>query len=179
MDLRAERDIDQRQRVARQNVRLSAAHDRLADFQTSRRDDVTLLAVLVSNQRDVRGTIRIVFDLRDASGYAVFVALEVDNPVKPLVTAATTSHRDTTIVVASRNTLLRLEQRLLGHCSERQLVTRQIRLVSSRRRCWSKFLYAHRANPLDCFAVINRLLALLQSYVRLLPRRLAAFETPA
>src|ERR1044072_6392457 len=169
MDLRAERDIDQRQRVTRQNVGFSATHDRLADFQTRRRDDVTLLAVLVSDQRDVRGTIRIVFDLRNAAGHAVLVALEVDDPVKTLVTAATTSHRDTTIIVASRNTLLRLEQRLLGHCSERHLVTRQVRLVSSRRRCRCKFLYAHLTSPLYCLAVINRLLALLQSYVRLLP----------
>src|SRR6185369_6667495 len=81
VNLRTERDINQRKRVTRQNVSLSAAHDRLADFQTCRREDVTFLAVQVSDQRDVRGTIRIVFDLRDASGYAVLVALEVDNPV--------------------------------------------------------------------------------------------------
>src|SRR6185295_15600726 len=133
-----------------------------------------LLAVEISNQRDVSRTIRIVFDLRDASGHAFFVALEVNNPVKAFVTAATTPHRDATIVVASGNSLLRLEQRLFGNRSERQLVARQIRLVTSRCRCRCKFLYSHLVIPLYSLAVINRLLALLESYVCLFPRRLAA-----
>src|SRR6185503_10866303 len=101
VNLRTERDIDQRQSVARKNVGFSAAHDRLANFEAGRRDDVTLLTVHVSDQSNVRGTIRIVFNLRDASGHAVFVALEVDDAIKALVTAATTTHRDAAVVVAT------------------------------------------------------------------------------
>jgi hypothetical protein len=101
VNLRTERDIDQRQSVARQNVGISAAHDRLADFQSSGRDDVTLLAVQICDQCDVSRTIRIVFDLSDASGHAVFIALEVDDSIKAFMTAATTTNRNTAVVVAT------------------------------------------------------------------------------
>src|SRR5688572_2016306 len=40
VNLRAERDVDQRQRVAGKNVSLGAAHDRLTNFESGRRDDV-------------------------------------------------------------------------------------------------------------------------------------------
>src|SRR5215208_1847917 len=53
VNLRAQRDVDQRQRVAGKDVSLGPAHDRLTDFQTCRRDDVPLLAIEVGNQGDV------------------------------------------------------------------------------------------------------------------------------
>jgi hypothetical protein len=49
----------------------------------------------------VSGAIRIVFDLSDASGHAVFIALEVDDSIKALMTAATTTHRNTAVVIAT------------------------------------------------------------------------------
>src|SRR6185295_11130561 len=110
VNLRAQRDIDQRQRIARKNVGVGATHDFLADFQTRRRDDVALLAVQISNQRDMSRAIRIVFDLRNTSGHAFLVALKVDNSIKALVTAATTPHGNTAVVVTSGNPLLWLEQ---------------------------------------------------------------------
>src|ERR1043166_1625149 len=143
VNLRAERNIDQWQRVARQNVGFGAAHDRLADLESGRCDDVALLAVVVSDQRDVRRAIRIVFDLRDAAGHAVLVALEIDDAIETLVTAAATTHGDAAVVVASRDALLRLEQRLLRNGADRQLIARQVSLVTARCRCGCKFLDAH------------------------------------
>src|SRR5437588_8853682 len=87
MNLRTQRNIPNRQSVAGKNIGIFSAGDRFADFQTYRRDDVTLLAVNVSNECDVRRAIRIVFDLRHASGHAVFVTLEIDYPIETLVTA--------------------------------------------------------------------------------------------
>src|SRR5437763_11309884 len=92
VNLRTQRNIPDRQSVSRENVRILAAVDRFADLQAYGRDDVTLLAVKVSNQRNVRRAIRIVLNLRHTSGHAVFVTLEIDDAIVPLVPAAATPH---------------------------------------------------------------------------------------
>jgi hypothetical protein len=52
-------------------------------------EDVALLAVLVVQQRDPRGAVGVVLDVRDLGRHAVLVvATEVDDPVGTLVTAA-------------------------------------------------------------------------------------------
>src|SRR6266478_7447918 len=93
VNLRTQRNIPDRQSVSRENVRILAAVDRFADLQAYGRDDVALLAVKVSNQRNVRRAIRIVLNLRHASGHAVLVALEIDHAIETFVTATTTTHR--------------------------------------------------------------------------------------
>ena len=63
--------------------------------------DVTLLTVLILDQCNARGTIRIVLDLTHSCGHAELVALEVDDPVHALVTAADTAHCDVAVIVAA------------------------------------------------------------------------------
>ena len=52
------RDVGQRQSVAGLDVCVSARLDNIADLQAVGSDDVSLLAVLVLNQRDVSGAVR-------------------------------------------------------------------------------------------------------------------------
>src|SRR4029079_14567376 len=59
---RADRDVAQRQRVAGLDRRVGTRDHLLAGLQALGRDDVAALAVDVAQQRDVPGTVRIVFD---------------------------------------------------------------------------------------------------------------------
>src|SRR5205085_5723504 len=143
VNLRPQRDVADGQRVSGKDVGFGAAHHGLADFEAGGRDDVALLAVEVCDERDVRRAVRVVLDLRDATGHARLVALEVNDAVEALVAAAATAHSDVAVVVAPRNPRLRLQQRLLRLRAGRQLVARQISLVAARRRCRCQFLDAH------------------------------------
>src|SRR6266404_7303354 len=143
MDLCAQRNIDKRQRVPGKNIGFGPAHNRFTYFKTRRGNDVALLAVEVRDQGDVSRTIWIVFNLADTSGHAFLVTLKINDAIKTLVTAATTTNRDSTVVVPPRNSLLRFEQRLFGYRPEGQLIARQVGLITPRRGCGCKFLYAH------------------------------------
>src|SRR4051812_7990551 len=62
---RADRDVPQRQVVARLDVGRGAALDLVALAQPRRREDVALLAVGEVQQRDPRRAVRVVLDVRD------------------------------------------------------------------------------------------------------------------
>src|SRR6476646_8801787 len=109
---RAERDLAQRQRVAEPHVGARAAGDHVADLEPLRVDDVALLPILVLHERDARRAIRIVLDLAHRGRLAEAVALEVDDPVLPLVPTPDATHRDVAVVVTPAALLDRLEQRL-------------------------------------------------------------------
>src|SRR5688572_21177116 len=68
VDLRAERDVLQRQAVARQDVHVVAGDDRVADLHADRLQDVALLTVRVGDERDPRRAVRVVLDGRDLPG---------------------------------------------------------------------------------------------------------------
>src|SRR5262245_58370876 len=135
VNLRAERNVPNRQSVARKNVGVFAAGNYLANFQSDRRDDVALLTIDVGHERDIRRSIRIILDLSYASGEAVFVALEIDDAIEPLMTATTPTNRDPAVIVTTRNPLLRFEQRFFRYRAYGQLIARQVSLVAPRRRC--------------------------------------------
>ena len=82
----------------------------VSDLQTDGSDDVSLLAVEIRDQGDVRRAVRIVFDLRNLARNTGLVALEIDDPVMPLVASAAATDRDTAVAVAAGNSLLWLEQ---------------------------------------------------------------------
>jgi len=84
----ADRNVPQWQRVARLDRSVRAGTDLIARLHALGSEDVASLAVLVEHEREVRGAVRIVFEpLHDARN-AVLVALEIDDPVALLVTAA-------------------------------------------------------------------------------------------
>ena len=82
VDDRTDRDVAQRQVVARLDVGARAGLDGVALLEQLGRDDVALLAVDVVQQRDARGAVRVVLDVRDLGRHAVLVvAPEVDHAV--------------------------------------------------------------------------------------------------
>jgi hypothetical protein len=64
-------------------------------------DDVALLAVLVLHERNARRAVRVVLDVLHDGRHVVLVALEIDDPVLTLVTAADATHRDVPVIVAA------------------------------------------------------------------------------
>src|SRR6185369_14749697 len=100
-DGRTDRNVTDRQSITRLDRRLGAADDRLADYHAFIGDDVATLAIGVNHQRDVRGTVRIVFQTFDLTRNAVLVALEIDNAIGLLVTTTLVTDGNPTIVVAA------------------------------------------------------------------------------
>ena len=85
--------------------------DLVAGAHTLRRNDVTALAVLVHQQRNVRASVRVVLDGGDLGGHAVLDALEVDDAVTLLVSTALMTNRDPTVVIATTLRRLLVEKR--------------------------------------------------------------------
>jgi len=77
----ADRHVAERHDIARLDVDMVAGNDRIAHGKPLRRQDVGLLAVLIFDQRDERGAVRIVFQPLDGCGNVDLVALEVDQAV--------------------------------------------------------------------------------------------------
>jgi hypothetical protein len=111
VDRRADRDVAQRQAVARLDAGIEPRHQLRSDGHAARRDDVAPLAVRIEQQRDVGAAVRVVFEPLDLGADAVLVALEVDDPVVVLVTAALVANRDVAVVVAAGSALLGLDER--------------------------------------------------------------------
>ena len=111
MNGRTHRDIADRQCVTRLDRRFGAAHDRRADGDALRSDDVATLAIDVERQSQVGATIRIVFQTLDLSRDAVLVATEIDDTVVLLVTTALVTGGDVTVVVATGLAGLLFDQR--------------------------------------------------------------------
>src|ERR1700722_10633532 len=104
----------QRQRVAWLDVRAGAVLHPVALVQALRGEDVPLLAIQVVQQRDARGPVRVVLDVRDLRRNAVLVVPpEVDQPVGALVPAALMPGRDPAVHVPAALAVQRADQRLL------------------------------------------------------------------
>lgn len=79
----------------------STAHDFIRRLSGFRSDDVTAFAVLIEDESDVGGAVRIVFETFNNSGNTVFIALEVDDTVGLLVAAALMTNSDTAEIVTT------------------------------------------------------------------------------
>src|SRR5215469_6490574 len=114
VDDRAGRDRPQRQRVAGLDVGTGAVLHPVALLKPLRREDVALLAVRVVQQRDPRGAVRVVLDVRDLGRHAVLVVPpEVDQAVRALVPAALVPGGDPAVDVTAALAVQRDDQRLL------------------------------------------------------------------
>ena len=118
VNLGAQRNVFQRQRIPGQDVHVRPGNNRVAHFQAERLENVPFLPVRVGQQRDARRAIRVVLDRRDLRRDIVFVALEVDDSVHPLVAAAAPPRSELSAVVAAARLMQRLDERLvrLGRC---------------------------------------------------------------
>src|SRR6187431_408039 len=101
MDYASERHVAQLHRIARTNRCRRTGHQLIARGDAARGDDVTALAVAIFQQRDVRGAVRVVLDALDRRRNTVFVALEIDQSIMLLVTAALVARGDAAGVVAT------------------------------------------------------------------------------
>lgn len=88
-------------RVLRFDCSINARLNLVASFQAFRGEDVTAFTVFVQNQRDVRGTVRIVLKTFNNCRDTVFVAFEVNNTVSLLVATTDMTSGDTAIVVTT------------------------------------------------------------------------------
>src|SRR5205814_6993158 len=113
VDLRSGRDVLERQVVPDASLGVASREDLIADTQVVRRDDVALLAVPVHEERETRGSVRVVLDRGHTCGHAVLVALEVHLPVIALLAAATMARRDATLRVTAGMAELALDQTTL------------------------------------------------------------------
>src|SRR6185312_1726349 len=108
----ADRHVAERHDVARLHVDVVAGHHGVADGETLRRQDVGLLTVLILDQRDERGAVRIVFQPLDNGRHVCLPALEIDVAIGLLVAAAAEPHGDPAGVVAAALSELALGERL-------------------------------------------------------------------
>src|SRR5712691_5184085 len=109
----ADRNVPERQRIARLDRRLHARQKLHSGREALGGDDVAAFAVGVTEQREVCAPVRIVFQPLDLRGDTVLVAAEIDDAVMLLVAAPLVAHGDMAVDVAARLLRLLLDQRLV------------------------------------------------------------------
>src|SRR5664280_2339422 len=107
VDRGAERDARQRQGVPDPCLGVGPGDHQVADLEAVRQEHVALLAVPVVKKADAGRAVRVVLHGGD------LVALEVDDPIVLLLAAAAMADGEAALVVATRATLLGLEERLV------------------------------------------------------------------
>src|SRR5690606_5355240 len=107
-------DVAQGKVVARLDVGPGTVLDAVALVQATRRENVALLAVRVVQERDARGAVGVVLDVRDLRRHAVLVVTtEVDHSVGALVATALVADGHTTGIVTAALAVQGTDQRLL------------------------------------------------------------------
>jgi hypothetical protein len=117
VDRGAERHGAEWHGVARFRSDVGTGDDGGSDFQAEWGEDVGLLAVLILDEGDAAGAVRIVFDADDGGWCIVLAALEVDQTVVALVATADVTAGDAAGVVTATAALERGEKALLRACS--------------------------------------------------------------
>src|SRR5690606_19693109 len=114
VDRRADRNIPDRQRVTRTDRGIRATLQAIAPHRAARPEAVAPLAVGGAPPRDVRATVRIVFDALHGGRHAILVAAEIDDTVVGLVATTAMANRDAAVIVAPGVLLLTRGQRIDG-----------------------------------------------------------------
>ena len=110
----ADRHVANRHGIAGLHVDMLAGHDGVALAEPLRRQDIGEFAILIFDECDEPGAVRIVFDPLDARRLVVLEALEIDRAQRPLVAAAAEAHRNAPVVVAPARRNLAGRERLDG-----------------------------------------------------------------
>ena len=95
------RNVCQRQCVTGLDVCFCAGFDHVANLQSVRSDDVSLLAVFVLYQCDVSRTVRVVLEGEYGCRHVDLVTFEIYDAVFSSVAAATVANSDSTVAVTS------------------------------------------------------------------------------
>ena len=99
--LRTDRDIAERQCVARTDRRIRTGDNNIAHLQADWRKDVSLLAVRIVQQCDARRAIRVVFDRGHLGRNGIFIPLEVDDAVEAFRSATAMASGDAADIVTT------------------------------------------------------------------------------
>src|SRR5215472_11307393 len=108
----ADRNVGCRHRIAGFHIDMLARDDGVARRKPLRRQNVSELAVLIFDQRDKAGAVRIVFEPLDLGRHVELAALEIDRAIGLLVAAAAIARGDMAVIVAAAGRILALGERL-------------------------------------------------------------------
>ena len=112
VDDRADRHVRHRHRIAGLHVDMLARDHNVADRETLRREDVGQLAVVVLQQRDEAGAVRIVFEPLDLGRHVELAALEIDLAIGLLMAAAAIARGNVAVIVSPAGRIFAFGQRL-------------------------------------------------------------------
>ena len=101
MNIRTNRNILQREAVADTNFRRRPVHNLHAVGQAGRSQNIALFAILIADEGNIGGSVRIIFHTDDLGGNAVLCSLKIDQSVLPAVSATPVSYRDFPLVVSA------------------------------------------------------------------------------
>src|SRR5262245_19476283 len=110
MNAHSKRNPAQWQAISDPWLNFFAASHPVGGPQPMGRKDVSLLTIVILEERDSRRPIRVVFDADYGSLHVVFLALEIDDPIHPLVAAAPKASTDHAVEVAPAFFTMRDEQ---------------------------------------------------------------------
>ncbi len=111
-DDRPDRNVLQWEAIPHLDRSIRTGEDHLTNLHPFGREHIPLLPVDIMDERDERGTVRILFDRGDPPWNIEFVHLEIHQPIPPLVP---------TTLVTDRNLPMRTTTLLVERCEERFL----------------------------------------------------------
>src|SRR5690606_18424425 len=92
-------------------LRSLARHYSLTDFKSVLSDNVGFSTISISQKRDKRGTVRIVFDRFHCRRHSVLSALEIDDTVTLFVTTSAITDGHLSLTVSTTRAFYRRQQR--------------------------------------------------------------------
>ena len=128
------RNVLNRQAVAGLDVGILGRNDLVADLQALGSEDICLLAVLVLNESDVSGTVRIILQGLNLGVNVELLTLEVNDTVLLLVAAAAVADGDAAVAVAASGLLDLFEKALLGLHLRQTLIVEHSHISARGRR---------------------------------------------
>jgi len=123
----------------RADVDPQARDHRIANLQALRCENVSQLAIGIFDQRDERGAVRIIFQPLDGRRDVKLAALEIDDPVSLLMTAAAKPAGDAAMIIPAAGRMLALGQ-ALDRLAFPQLRTVDQNRPAQARRNWVEML---------------------------------------
>jgi len=101
VDNRTKRNVDHRQAVAGLNINLVSGDDLITDGDAIGGENILFLAIEITQQGDIRRSVRIIF-YRDHLGSDIgLVPFEIDDPIFTLVAASAMTRSYPTVIVAA------------------------------------------------------------------------------
>ena len=107
-------NITNRQSISNFNYSFRTGHQHCADLNAGRRNNVPTLAICITQQSNMSGTVRIIFNPFHFCRNAVFISFEIDNSIMMFMTTAFMAGSNMTIMITAGSRIL-----LLNQCSVR------------------------------------------------------------